>query len=286
MVCSVTIQYWTSGGQGMMLQESETTADEQFLKVMSVRNRKTSNKPDTGPERRIWLCSWSIYCLIRRSGPSGRVSWSWVMDSEVWVLGLLVCLLFMFCFCFSSSILKSTDYLFFWNFLVFSFWIYGLWFVDLQPHGIKLVFSLICCLFLPMYLGYFPCKVWEWDAVKKHFLRRGNREERLPNYTRTELRIRDNWCYKVRAYCNNILEENRTKWSKRTCLCFESLTKKPGEVFLKTSKEIGRKLPKRVQAVLINKVHHTKYWLLFMLGLYKLSLPHVLCLYKEKKWLL
>lgn len=197
MVCSVTIQYWTSGGQGKMLQESETTADEQFLKVMSVRNRKTSNKPDTGPERRIWLCSWSIYCLIRRSGPRGRVSWSWVMDSEVWVLGLLVCLLFMFCFCFSSSILKSTDYLFFWNFLVFSFWIYGLWFVDLQPHGIKLVFSLICCLFLPMYLGYFPCKVWEWDAVKKHFLRRGNREERLPNYTRTELRIRDNWCYKV-----------------------------------------------------------------------------------------
>lgn len=124
--------------------------------------------------------------------------------------------MFTFIFlCFSSSILKSTDYLFFWNFLVFSFWIYGLWFVDLQPHGIKLVFSLICCLFLPMYLGYFPCKVWEWDAVKKHFLRRGNREERLPNYTRTELRIRDNWCYKVIRHVATIYwkrtEQNEVK---------------------------------------------------------------------------
>lgn len=134
--------------------------------------------------------------------------------------------------------------------------------------------------------GLFSMQSMRMGSCQEALLKEGKQGERLPNYTRTELRIRDNWCYKVRAYCNNILEENRIKWSKRTCLCFESLTKMPGEVFLKTTKEIGRKLPKRVQAVLINKVHHTKYWLSFMLGLYKLSLPHVLCLYKEKKWLL
>jgi len=40
-----------------------STADKQYLKVMSLRKRKTiQQRPDTGPERCIWTFSWSIYC--------------------------------------------------------------------------------------------------------------------------------------------------------------------------------------------------------------------------------
>lgn len=48
MVCSVSLQH----------------ADDQYLKVMFLRNmKKFQQRPDKGPERCIWPFTWSLYWL-------------------------------------------------------------------------------------------------------------------------------------------------------------------------------------------------------------------------------